>query len=123
MSGQTLDFYGTRDYHASPNPSIQIIMSRNISNQPRTLPLSAFVCLLALGPAGCAPSERSSDFPETEVLQDQSLGSDSVRVLAGSEYQAGWFHRLFFGSHYRDLWASSIAVEQLDLNTFAGGLT
>ncbi|MGB6122888.1 MAG: hypothetical protein WBG80_13340 [Bacteroidota bacterium] len=98
-------------------------MSRNISNQPRTLPLTAFVLLLALGPAGCAPSERSSDFPETEVLQDQTIGFDSVRVLAGSEYQAGWFHRLFFGSHYRDLWASSIAVEQLDLNTFAGGLT
>ncbi len=98
-------------------------MSRTRSNQPGVLPLKAFVTLLALGAAGCAPSERSSDFPETEVLQDRSLGSDSVRVLAGAEYQSGWFHRLFFGSHYRDLWATSIAVEQLDLNSFAGGLT
>src|SRR5213593_2968766 len=44
-------------------------------------------------------------------------------VVAGAHYRAGWFHRLFLGSHYRDLWATPIEVEVLDLSRFAGGLT
>jgi hypothetical protein len=78
---------------------------------------------MILGPAGCAPAERAADFPETEVLSDEGVGSDSVRVIAGSEYEAGWFHRFFFGDRYRDLWATGIRVERLDLRAFAGGLT
>jgi len=44
-------------------------------------------------------------------------------VVAGDHYRAGWLHRLFLGSHYRDLWATPIEVDVLDLSRFAGGLT
>ena len=98
-------------------------MSTTISSLATIILWAGSLCLLALGPPGCAPSEKSSAFPETEVLRDERIGSDSIRVIAGSEYEAGWFHQVFFGSHYRNLWTTSIAVERLDLTTFAGGLT
>jgi hypothetical protein len=44
-------------------------------------------------------------------------------VAAGPEYGAGFLHRLLLGSHYRDLWTTPIAVAELDLTHFAGGLT
>src|SRR5438093_5921693 len=44
-------------------------------------------------------------------------------AVAGVHYTAGWFHRWLLGTHYRDLWATSVEVEQLDLSRFAGGLT
>ncbi len=44
-------------------------------------------------------------------------------VVAGAHYRAGWFHRLLLGAHYRDLWATPLEVEVLDLSTYAGGLT
>ena len=43
-------------------------------------------------------------------------------VAAGMHYRAGWLHRLLLGAHYRDLWATPIEVEVLDLSGFAGGL-
>jgi hypothetical protein len=44
-------------------------------------------------------------------------------VVAGAQYRAGWFHRLMLGAHYRDLWATPLEVDVLDLSRFAGGLT
>jgi hypothetical protein len=44
-------------------------------------------------------------------------------VVAGDHYRAGWLHRLFLGAHYRDLWATPLQVDVLDLSRFAGGLT
>ncbi len=44
-------------------------------------------------------------------------------VVAGPEYGAGWLHRLLLGAHYRDLWTTPVAVDELDLTRFAGGLT
>ena len=44
-------------------------------------------------------------------------------VVAGTQYRAGWLHRLLLGSHYRDLWATPLEVEVLNLSTYAGGLT
>jgi hypothetical protein len=52
----------------------------------------------------------------------QTASSESLRVVPGARYRAGWFHRLFLGSHYRDLWTTPLKVEVLDLETFAGGL-
>jgi surface antigen Omp85-like protein len=46
-----------------------------------------------------------------------------VRMAAGARYRAGWLHRLLLGAHYRDLWATPLSVDVLDLATFAGGLT
>ena len=46
-----------------------------------------------------------------------------VHLAAGARYRAGWLHRLLLGAHYRDLWATPLGVDVLDLRTFAGGLT
>jgi surface antigen Omp85-like protein len=45
------------------------------------------------------------------------------RVIPGEEYEAGWLHEFFFGSHWRDVWTTPIEVDILDLDKFAGGLT
>jgi len=46
-----------------------------------------------------------------------------ITVIPGPEYEAGWFHNIFFGSHWRDLWTTPIKVKVLELDKFAGGLT
>lgn len=46
-----------------------------------------------------------------------------INIAPGIEYEAGWFHELIFGEHWRDLWITPINVEILDLRKFAGGLT
>ncbi len=48
---------------------------------------------------------------------------DSVTVVPGARYEAGWVHRIFFGDHWRDAWTTPIRVPVLDLDQFAGGLT
>jgi hypothetical protein len=47
---------------------------------------------------------------------------DSVNVIAGSEYSAGWTHRLFFGDHYRDTWTTGVKIPYLNLDTTFSGL-
>lgn len=44
-------------------------------------------------------------------------------VVASTEYQAGALRRYFLGEDYRDLWATPVRVEVLDLGREAGGLT
>ena len=66
----------------------------------------------ALTPAGLAGQTAAPASPPTRQT-----------VIAGAHYRAGWLHRLFLGAHYRDLWATPIDVEVLDLSRFAGGLT
>jgi len=56
----------------------------------------------------------------TSTLAQQA--GETVTVVAGSEYEAGGFHRFFFGSGYRDLWTAPIEVPVLDLENEAGGL-
>jgi hypothetical protein len=51
-----------------------------------------------------------------------AVGTDSVVVTPGKRYQGSGFHRFFFGSTYRDLWATPIKVPVLNLHRFAGGL-
>ena len=46
-----------------------------------------------------------------------------ITIVPGAEYEAGWLHEVFFGSHWRDLWTTPLKVEILNLNKFAGGLT
>ncbi len=60
--------------------------------------------------------------PRTSVALNGRLQDDSVEVVPGPEYEAGWLHRVFFGNHYRDLWTSPVRVKILNLKTFAGGL-
>lgn len=49
--------------------------------------------------------------------------SKKVTVIPEPDFKAGYFHKLFFGTHWRDLWTAPLEVEILDLDKFAGGLT
>lgn len=51
-----------------------------------------------------------------------SLAAQRPAVTAGSHYRAGGLHRFVFGSQYRELWATVVAIARLDLDTTAGGL-
>ncbi|HET8624803.1 MAG TPA: hypothetical protein VFM14_14660, partial [Gemmatimonadales bacterium] len=77
--------------------------------------------LAALVTAAAAPL-LAQDVPPAERATALTPGS-TVTITPGSRYRAGWLHRAFFGDHYRDLWATPIRVEVLDLSTFRGGLT
>ena len=67
---------------------------------------------LTLAPAPCAA--------QTPVATNAPA---RATVVAGAHYRAGWFHRLMLGAHYRDLWATPLTVDVLDLSSYAGGLT
>lgn len=45
-----------------------------------------------------------------------------ITVVAGPEYDAGSFQRLFLGDNWRDVWTTPLQVPVLDLSSFAGGL-
>jgi hypothetical protein len=76
------------------------------------VPALWLLCELLPGRAAAAPEGAAATAP------------DSVRVEAiGGRYGANWLHRALFGSHYRALWTTPIAVPVLDLSSFAGGLT
>ena len=57
------------------------------------------------------------------VQADSLISGEIVSVIPGPEYEAGWWHELFFGKHWRSLWITPIDVQILDLNSFAGGLS
>ena len=65
---------------------------------------------LQVGPAGAQSNS------------DTAAQGETTRVAAGPQYDAGWFHRLFFGGYYRDLWTTPIEAPVLDMDAFAGGL-
>jgi len=49
--------------------------------------------------------------------------AESVLVVAGSRYGAGWLHGAMAGRGYRDLWVTPMWVEVADLARLADGLT
>jgi Omp85 superfamily domain len=57
------------------------------------------------------------------VAADQADSPTVRTVVIGPQYQAGAFHRWLWGSDYRDLYATPVALPVLDLRTYAGGLT
>jgi hypothetical protein len=59
---------------------------------------------------------------DTAAAAEAAGAGDTVSITPGAHYRAGGLHNLFFGRHYRDLWATPIRVERLDLDRFAGGL-
>jgi surface antigen Omp85-like protein len=73
------------------------------------------VCVSAL--LFCAPAYSF------QVNGTTSAAPGKAHVVPGARYEAGWLHRFFLGSHWRDLWTTEIEVEILDLDHFAGGLT
>ncbi|NQU84984.1 MAG: hypothetical protein HQ541_04420, partial [Mariniphaga sp.] len=59
------------------------------------------------------------------VSQEKMSGvyDESVNVMAGEEYRASGFKKLFFGGHYRDTWIADVRMNYLNLDTTFGGLT
>lgn len=49
--------------------------------------------------------------------------ADSIVVCPSVNYQKGFFHEIFFGKHYRDLWAKPVMLEVFNISTESGGLT
>jgi hypothetical protein len=59
--------------------------------------------------------------PPANLLQ--VVVRDTVTVVPGRRYGAGWMKRWLFGAHYRALWTTPLRVPVLDLEHTAGGLT
>lgn len=53
---------------------------------------------------------------------DPSWFSEQRTVVPGKHYKAGWFHEVFFGSHWRDLWTTPVKVGVVDMEKYGGGL-
>jgi len=51
-----------------------------------------------------------------------ATGQKMVTVIPGPEYEAGWLHRVFFGSQWRSLWTTPIIIPVLDMDSFGDGL-
>ena len=50
----------------------------------------------------------------TQILNDLKQDKeilDHIIVKAGEEYNAGWFHNLFFGKHWRDVWKIPVKIK------------
>jgi hypothetical protein len=80
---------------------------------------------LSLVRRGAALALLLGVLPPGATAQSRVRGAEPGETLAitpGSQYEAGWLHRFFFGSHYRDLWTTPIEAPVLDLDAFAGGL-
>ena len=60
--------------------------------------------------------------PALAAEAEGSEGAGSRQVVIAPAYKKGGLERCLWGSDYRALWAAPIAVEVLDLKTFAGGL-
>ena len=69
----------------------------------------------------CGTTSNENGMSKT-LVGGQTPAADSLIVVPGPEYKAGWLHRLLFGNHYRDLWVAPTKVKVLDMGTFAGGL-
>ncbi len=69
---------------------------------------------------GCAAAALASG---VAAASDAPSGGETRTVAAGERYAARAFHRVLFGSGYRDLWTTPIEVPVLDLARFSGGLT
>ena len=87
---------------------------------PRLRGIIAVALLLALLPSpGLAQDVAVVSTRDTAV--PDSAG-DSIEIVPSTKYQAGGLHRTLLGNGYRDLWATPLRVQVLDLATFGGGL-
>ncbi|MBC6612937.1 hypothetical protein H8B15_18595 [Hymenobacter sp. BT507] len=80
---------------------------------------------LLTGIAGCA--HHTTFFqPDARVRPTTAAplppGTDSVLATAGRHYRRSGFYTLFFGKHYRDVWATPVWVLVFDPATEMGGL-
>jgi len=89
--------------------------------------LQALLAIITISISGCARKRFYAETPVADAavykqLQQNPAAFDSVTVQAGKHYKRGAIHRLFWGSHYRKVWAAPVTVPVLDLKTINGGL-
>ena len=61
-------------------------------------------------------------FTMTLSAQPDSL-QKMVTVVPAKRYAAGSIHKFFLGYGYREVWTTPVKVQELNLDTYAGGLT
>lgn len=92
------------------------------------MPRYLFLLLLISGLSfSCA---RSNFFQKTALVnqaEKETIASgkipDSVTVTIGRHYDKGFFQRLFFGKHYRKVWATPVKLPVFRMQEVQGGLT
>lgn len=76
------------------------------------------------GPAAGAPGASSQPGGCAALQEEPDSGAaDSVEVVPGPRYGAGWLQRWLLGTNHRNLWTQSVKLERLDLARLGGGLT
>ncbi|RNI27611.1 hypothetical protein EFA69_15950 [Rufibacter immobilis] len=73
---------------------------------------------------GCA----KKDYFQTSALvrpeaQKPNAKWDSATVVAGTHYRKNFLHTVFWGKHYRQVWAQPVKLPVLDVSKMHGGLT
>lgn len=58
-----------------------------------------------------------------ETVEFPPVTKKTKTIAANKELAAGGFKKLFLGSQYRDMWATEVEAEIIDLETKLGGLT
>lgn len=88
-----------------------------LMREPHLVAIALAASLATLGPAsGVARAQPGGQ-------EQAAVGAAGRRTVVAGQYPAGGFKRAMLGSGYRELWATPISVEVLDLKTEAGGLT
>ncbi|RYU76738.1 hypothetical protein [Hymenobacter persicinus] len=77
--------------------------------------------LLLLGSCGCARQHYFQSDARLPAPAGQEPAADSARVTVGRHYQRGGVHNLFFGPHYRRVWATPVTLPVLNLSTVVPG--
>lgn len=83
-----------------------------------------FFLALVFFSLGCA---RNNFFQKTALVQPSPANkppasADSALVTVGRHYKKGGLHNVFFGKHYRDLWALPVTLPVFKMDQAAGGL-
>ncbi len=84
-------------------------------------------CLVLIFFSGCVKKNFFSKTPLVDPNVHQTLKQnpvlvDSVIVQAGKHYKRGLVHRIFWGTHYRPVWAAPVKVPVFDMDSTKGGL-
>lgn len=86
------------------------------------------VCILLFS-FGCARKNFFAKTPVVDKELHQQLKTaapadvDSVTIMAGRHYKRSGLHNLFWGKHYREVWATPVTVKVFDMRTTKGGLS
>lgn len=68
-------------------------------------------------------SARATDLAGGARDSTTSAAPRMRTMVASEHYRAGGFHRFLLGSDYRNLWSTPVEAPELNLRSFAGGLT